>query len=98
MSPREDAMRIELTRIQARWPVVEAILDRVPPLRMNEIVVLQIKHGGRDLMTVDEGGLRWAKVDDLRAYVAACRDALERSEAVLNSLRHPEPEPETPQA
>ena len=91
-------MRIELTRIQARWPAVEAILDRVPSLRMNEIVVLQIKHGGRDLMTLDEGGLRWAKVDDLRAYVAACRDALERSEALLNSLRHPEPETETPQA
>jgi len=98
MSPREDVMRIELTRIQARWPAVESILDHLPSLHMKEIVLLQIQQGGRDLMTLDDGGLRWAKVDDLRAYVAACRDALERSEALLNSLRHPEPETETPQA
>jgi hypothetical protein len=90
-------MRIELPRIQARWPEIESILGRVPPLHMNEIVVLQIKHGGRDLMTVDEGGLRWAKVDDLQAYVAACRDALDKGEALLNSLRRPEPEMGTPQ-
>ena len=90
-------MRIELARIQARWSEVESILGRVPALHLKEIVLLQIRHGGRDLMTLDEGGLRWAKVDDLRAYVAACRDALERSEALLDSLRHPELETDTPQ-
>jgi hypothetical protein len=86
---------IELTRIQARFSEVESILGRVPPLRLNEMVVLQMKHGGRAIMTADEGGLRWAKVDDLQTYVAVCRDALERGEALLNSLRRPEPETET---
>jgi hypothetical protein len=95
-SGREEVtMRIELTRIQARWSEVEAIVDRAPALHVNEIVLLQIKYGGRDLMTVNEGGLRWAKVADLQAYVAACRHALEQGEALLNGLRRPEPVPET---
>jgi len=90
-------MRIELTRIQARWSEVEAIVGRAPALRMNEIVLLKIKHGGRGLMTINEGGLRWAKVAELQAYVADCRHALEQGEAILDSLRHPEPETEARQ-
>ena len=87
---------IELTRIQARFPEVGSIVGRLPALRLNEIVVLQMKHGGRSLMTADQGGLLWARVNELQEYVAACRDALEKSEAILNSLRHPEPKTETP--
>jgi|GraSoiStandDraft_4_1057263.scaffolds.fasta_scaffold1812005_1 hypothetical protein len=83
---------IELTRVQARFPEVGSIVVRAPTLRLNEIVLLQMKDGGQALMTINEGGLCWAEVDDLRAYVAGCRDALERSEALLDSLRRREPE------
>ena len=80
---------IELTRVQARFPEVGSIVARAPALRLNEIVLLEMKGRGRDLMTVDDGGLRWVKPEELATYVAACRDALERSEAILNGLRRP---------
>ena len=86
-------MLMELTHMQVRFPEVESIVDRVPPLSLNEIAVVQIKYRGRDLMVVDEDGqLRWGKLAELQQYIAACRDALERGEALLNSLRRPEPQ------
>ena len=83
---------ITLTRIQARFLEVESILGRAPALRLSEIVLLQMKDGSHGLMTADEGGLHWVKADELREYVAACRDALDRSEALLigPSRRGPE--------
>jgi len=83
---------ITLTRIQARVLEVESILGRAPALRLNEIALLQMKDGSHGLMTADEGGLRWVKADELREYIAACRDALDRSEALLigPSRRGPE--------
>jgi hypothetical protein len=90
MSLRRDAM-IELVRVQARFPEVGSILGRAPALRTNEFVLLQMKDGARGLMTTSEGGLSWAKADDLRKYVAACRDALEMSEALLVGLSRREP-------
>ena len=77
---------IELVRVQARFSEVESIVGRAPALRLNEIALVQMKHGGRSLMTSDEGGLRWLKLDELQAYVEACRDALEASEALLEGL------------
>src|SRR5215212_10336138 len=83
---------ITLTRIQARFREVEAIMGRAPALRLNEIVLLRDRDGTRGLMTADEGGLRSVRSQELREYVAACRDALERGEALLSELSRREPE------
>jgi hypothetical protein len=85
---REAAMLMDLTHMQVRYPEVDSIVERLPPLSLNEIAVVQIKYRGRDIMVMDEyGRLRWGKVAELQAYVAACRDAFERGEALLNSLQ-----------
>ena len=88
-------MPISLVRVQARFSEVESILGRAPSLRLNEIALLGIKFGGRDLMSTDEGGLRWVTVEELRAYVAACREALAAGEALLEGLGHREQKAET---
>ena len=85
-------MPISLTRVQARFSEVASIVGRAPSLRLNEIVLLEIKFGGRDLMSTDEGGLRWVKVQELQAYVEACREALASGEALLEGLTRREPE------
>ena len=83
---------ISLTRVQARFPQAASILGRAPTLHLNEIVLVEMKFGGRDLMTADEGGLRWTNVEELRRYVEACREALAYGEALLDGLSRPEPE------
>jgi hypothetical protein len=83
---------ITLTCIQARFLEVASILGRAPALRLNEIVLLQEKDGSRGLMTADEGGLRWVKMEELQEYVEACREALASGEALLDGLSRPEPE------
>jgi hypothetical protein len=81
------APRISLTRVQARFPQVASIVDCTPALRLSEIVLLEMKSGGRSLMTADEGGLRWVKAEELQAYVETCREALASGEALLEELR-----------
>ena len=81
------APTISLTRVQARFPQVASIADCTPALRLSEIVLLEMKSGGRGLMTADEGGLRWVKAEELQAYVETCREALASGEALLEELR-----------
>ena len=88
-------MPVSLVRVQARFSEVESILGRAPSLRLNEIALLGIKFGGRDLMSTDEGGLRWVTAKELQAYIAACREALAAGEALLEGLSHRENQTET---
>ncbi|HEX2136065.1 MAG TPA: hypothetical protein VHG30_09205, partial [Microvirga sp.] len=76
----------------ARFPEVASIVGRAPSLNLNEIVLLEVKFGGRGLMTADEGGLRWVGVEELQDYVDACRNALATGEALLEGLARPEGE------